>query len=134
MARDRDRELQLQLTIHSNVEYRYSRHRPGGWIVRFPGGPVTTTETPLDLEAADHLLYIASREVASIPYTAPEVLSARMRQVVPLAQDLSAELVGLRAQRDAALAACDEADRIAHMLWPNEIRAALGVQPEPDND
>ena len=59
---------------------------------------MTTTETPLDLEAADHVLYVASREVASIPYTAPEVLSARMRQLVPLGDALVAEVRRLRAR------------------------------------
>jgi len=113
----------------------------------------------VDLDAAVHALYMASREVASIPYTAPEVLSARMRQVVPLAQDLSAELAVLRAQRDAALAVLDaavaEQDRAATEATAQDadspaaasargraggvylaaelVRAALGVQPEPDD-
>lgn len=49
---------------------------------------------------------------------------------------LVAELVGLRAQRDAALALCDQADGDWHPQSPFvvAVRAALGVQPEPDND
>jgi len=48
-----------------------------------------------------------------------------------------AELVVLRAQRDAALALCDELERVAASGKPyepirtNALRAALGVQPEP---
>ena len=59
--------------------------------------------------------------------------------------DLRAELAVLRAQRDAALALCDEADGMAQRLasaggydpwlraredFAGTVRAALGVQPE----
>jgi hypothetical protein len=53
-----------------------------------------------------------------------------------------AELAVLRAQRDAALALCDHIETETAKLhtrgWNpyvliREVRAALGVQPEPDN-
>jgi len=47
---------------------------------------------------------------------------------------LVAEVRRLRAQRDAALAAVDESnDLTPTMLLRRSVRAALGVQPEPDN-
>jgi len=50
--------------------------------------------------------------------------------------DLRAELAGLRAQRDAALAVCDEVLREYPGMGRGgialDVRAALGVQPEPD--
>jgi hypothetical protein len=52
--------------------------------------------------------------------------------------DLTSQLAVLRAQRDAALAACDEAERffaeqniMRPLLTTVAVRAALGVQPEP---
>ena len=50
----------------------------------------------VDLESAAYVLYVAQREVGSIPYTAPEALSARLRQVVPLGQELLDEIRRLR--------------------------------------
>jgi len=101
---------------------------------------MTTTETPLDLNAADEVLYMASREVASIPYTAPEVLSARMRLIVPLGQDLVAEVRSLRAlrvtvrhQRDATTdlpAALLPAEKIALTVAVAQVRR--GEQPTPN--
>jgi hypothetical protein len=44
------------------------------------------------------------------------------------AESALAELGVLRAQRDAALAACDEAH---YLVSVDAVRAALGVQPEP---
>ncbi len=50
---------------------------------------------------------------------------------------LVAELAVLRAQRDAALAVCDEVLREYPGMGRGgialDVRAALGVQPEPDN-
>jgi hypothetical protein len=50
----------------------------------------------LDLESAAYVLYVAQREVDSIPYTAPEVLVDRLRQVVSLGQELLDEIRRLR--------------------------------------
>jgi hypothetical protein len=50
----------------------------------------------VDLESAAYVLYVAQREIDSIPYTAPEALIARMRQVVPLEQELLDEVRRLR--------------------------------------
>jgi hypothetical protein len=48
---------------------------------------------------------------------------------------LVAECRRLRAQRDAALAVVDESTDVSSaMLLRRSVRAALGVQPEPDND
>ena len=45
---------------------------------------------------------------------------------------LLAGLAVLRAQRDAALAECEAVTRTGGTLIVARVRAALGVQPEPD--
>lgn len=91
----------------------------------------------VDLDAIDHELYVASREVDGIPYTAPEVLTARARQLVPLAQDLATELRALRTQRDAVLTYLDEITAeaaappypIPPPPWVVKIRQRMGIAP-----
>jgi hypothetical protein len=64
-------------------------------------------------------------------------VAAQFDAAVAEIERLQAELGVLRAQRDAALAACDEAERffaeqniMRPLLTTVAVRAALGVQPE----
>jgi len=55
----------------------------------------------LDLDAIDHELFVAAQEIENIPYTAPEVIVGRARQLIPIAEHLVAEVRALRARLDA---------------------------------
>jgi hypothetical protein len=81
----------------------------------------------VDLESAAYVLYVAQREVDSIPYTAPEALVDRMRQVVPLGQELLDEIRRLRADGPVFPSPTESARRAAEIIQKPTTRELAAV-------